>query len=673
MTPTELGTMDTERKSDITNILIIIAVALGLGVYSIATTVVISKDGVGYIERARQFYSDPHSSLRTHHPGYPLLIYATHRFARLFINGSSVFAWIYSAQIVTLVFRLLALVPLYFMGKWLIGSGKGLYAMLILVVLPNPAKMSCEVTREWPYMFFLAVGFMFLLWGARRGAPWTFGLAGLSSGLGYWIRPESGQIIVCGIAWLALIALRPVAGKMTRWKTLAALALFFIGFACSALPYAKCTGTIISPNAERVIRLFSHGPQPGNVNILHDETGETKHYTAGLVWGSVPKALSEIFKAIGENLMWFFLPFLFAGFFYRMRYSAGFEERFLLSVLILVNLAMMVSRYCYIEPHISSRWTLPLVAFTIFYIPTGLQIVAQWLENRRGQSSSTVQKPRLFLILFLAGTAICLPKLLRPAGYDKLSFRAAAKWLNENTSPSDNVTIPDNRIVFYADRQKSTLPNNNGGDPAVYIVRIIKNKDGSQDFEKSVQNLTANSKGNGDTVFSDWMKRFSLKGLIGYWPATSNAEDYSGHSNHGTLRGKAGYAKGKFGQAFALNPATGDYIDCGIAPGLNPENFIAVSAWIYPTKASRGSILSKNGPYFMEMMADRKIRAGTYVGSPPSWAFVTSDSSLSLNSWHHVAMTYDGSVVRHQASCCRQRSLCTWGMGSYHLIITSKE
>jgi len=486
MMPAKLGTMETERRNDINNVLIIIGVALGLGVYLAATTVVISKDGVGYIEQARQFSTDPGSSLTTHHPGYPLLIFAVHKLVSLFMDESSVLTWIYSAQGMTLFFQLLALIPLYFTGKWLVGSNKSFYAVLILVVLPNPAKMGCEVMREWPYMFFLAAGFLFLLWGARRGALWTFGLAGLSSGLGYWIRPECGQIVVYGLTWLILGIFRPAVAKMTRWKSFAASALLLIGFAFPALPYAKYTGNLISPNAERVIRLLSNGAATDNADLPGDETGATNHYTAGLVWRSVQEALGEVFRTTGENTMWFFLPFLFAGFFYRMRCSAGFEERFLLSIFILMNLAMMVARYCYIEAHISNRWTLPLVAFTIFYAPAGLQIAAQWLENRLTLRATTNGKPRLFLTLFLIGTAICLPKLLRPAGYDKRSFRAAATWLNENTREKDTVAVPDTRISFYAEREglmyKESIP-----EEAKFIVRIMEVDDEGHDLSPEVR------------------------------------------------------------------------------------------------------------------------------------------------------------------------------------------
>jgi len=44
-------------RSDIMNLLILVLVATGLGVYLVATTVVISKDGVVYIELAKDFFN----------------------------------------------------------------------------------------------------------------------------------------------------------------------------------------------------------------------------------------------------------------------------------------------------------------------------------------------------------------------------------------------------------------------------------------------------------------------------------------------------------------------------------------------------------------------------------------------------------------------------------------
>jgi len=244
-------------KRDIIHIAILSAIALVIGVYLIATTVLIAKDGVFYIERAQQFASDPVNIIKRHPPGYPFLILIAHKFVSMFSNNSSVFTWIYSAQGVTLLCRLVALAPLYFIGKLLVGSKNSFWALLILILLPYPARIVCDVVREWPYVLFLAVGFFFLLWGAGYGKWWVLGLVGLSSGLGYLIRPESAQLVVYGFLWAALSVFRPKLWGVVRWKTSIALVLLVIGFAIPTAAYMSYTGKIIPPKVNRIMKSFS--------------------------------------------------------------------------------------------------------------------------------------------------------------------------------------------------------------------------------------------------------------------------------------------------------------------------------------------------------------------------------------------------------------------------------
>ena len=61
------------KKKDLSNLVILLAVAAVIGVYLIATTVIISKDGVYYIERARQFADDPVSVIKGHFFGFPTI------------------------------------------------------------------------------------------------------------------------------------------------------------------------------------------------------------------------------------------------------------------------------------------------------------------------------------------------------------------------------------------------------------------------------------------------------------------------------------------------------------------------------------------------------------------------------------------------------------------------
>ena len=133
------------EKRDLVHIAILAAIALVIGVYLLATTVLISQDGVFYIGRAQQFTSDPIKIIKAHPPGYPFLILAAHKCAVLFADDSSVFAWIYAAQSVTLLCRLLALIPLYLTGKLLVGKRDSFLAILILLILPYPAEMGSDV------------------------------------------------------------------------------------------------------------------------------------------------------------------------------------------------------------------------------------------------------------------------------------------------------------------------------------------------------------------------------------------------------------------------------------------------------------------------------------------------------------------------------------------------
>jgi len=479
------------EKRDLVHIAILVAIALVIGVYLIITTVLISKDGVYYIERAQQLPSHPVSIIKTHPPGYPFIIFVAHKFVSLFTDSTSNQTWIYSAQAVTLLCRLIALIPLYFIGKLLVGGKKSFWALLILIFLPYPTKIVCDVVREWPYLLFLATGFFFLLWGAKSGRWWMFGLVGLSSGLGYLIRPESTQLVVYGFLWVSISMFRPKLWDVSRWKHLFALSLLFIGFAIPAVPYMKCTGRIIPPKVNHIMKSFSFNALPDKTEEPKANTIISNYNTAEIVSPDVLKALGEIFKTIGENLMWFFMPALMIGLYYHFRGNAKREELFLITTFVLISVTMMVLRYFYFLHHISQRWSLPLITFTIFYIPVGLRTMGNWLEskfpmNKQANDVSKRETFSWFLVLLLVGICICIPKLFRPIRIEKQGYKDASKWLRENTAPKDMIAIPDSRIAFYAER-KGLKYFKKVPKQAKYAVRIIEGEDEKPQWGSTVQ------------------------------------------------------------------------------------------------------------------------------------------------------------------------------------------
>ena len=170
-TKAESGTKNAERRDDILHVLILVSIALVLGAYLVVTTVLISKDGVTYIGLAERFSNEPLNVIKGRcagYPedlpvGYPFLIFAAHRIGAWFGADSSAIAWTYSAQFLTLLCRVLALIPLYFIGKLLVGAKRSFWAAAILIILPYQAQFASDALRDWPHILFLAAGFVFLL------------------------------------------------------------------------------------------------------------------------------------------------------------------------------------------------------------------------------------------------------------------------------------------------------------------------------------------------------------------------------------------------------------------------------------------------------------------------------------------------------------------------------
>jgi 4-amino-4-deoxy-L-arabinose transferase-like glycosyltransferase len=466
------------EKQDFVHIAILVTIALAIGVYLIATTILINKDGVVYIEQARNFSSNPSSGVRgIYPPGYPFLIYMAHRIVALISNNTSVETWIYSAQSVSLLCRMLCLIPLYFIGKLLVGSRNSYLALLILIFLPYPAEYGSEIVREWPHLFFLATALLFLIYGSIRGNWQMFATAGLFAGIGYIIRPECAQIVLYGILWL-LVGLFIPRPSINRLKAVCLTLILIIGFLIPAISYSIMRGELLPPKLKTVVS--------SNRNY-HIERVEKPAYIASVTPKDILKALGKLTERIGENLMYFFMLPLIIGLYYHFRRPKELlaDGRLFISGLVTLYTAMMLMLHINFG-YMSRRHCMPMIIFTAFYIPTGLLIIADWISRINVTGNENIQKntQKWFFILLTVGILICTAKLPRLANVEMKSYRETAKWLKENTAPAAVIAVPDLRISFYAER-KGVL---NGVDSSSsadikYAVQIGKERD---NFEKSI-------------------------------------------------------------------------------------------------------------------------------------------------------------------------------------------
>jgi 4-amino-4-deoxy-L-arabinose transferase-like glycosyltransferase len=479
----DIGTNQSAKKQDLIYTIILSAVALAIGIYLIATTVLIAKDGVMYIEYAKKLAIDSAKAMRDFPsaPGYSFFICSTNKLIGLFYKETSLESWIISAQCVSLLCKVIATVVLYFVGSLLVGRQMSFWAILILTILPVPAEYGSDALTEWPYIMFLAIGFWLLLLGARFSKWWILGCVGLMAGLGYLIRPECCQLVIYGGAWLLFNLMRP-QNKMSRASVGGALILLLAGFAVIAVPYMRFKGYVFpEQRIGRHAMLMNAG---GDEVIFTDVPGK---YLAALIPAKITGGFGKFANNICEILMYYFAPFLVIGIYHRFRkYNASTPEKFFVSALILLNTALLIWLY-HRYGFISKRHSLPLVSLTIFYVPIGLQVTGDLIGSKLSiikPKPGTIKFNSWFFALLAIGIAICLPKLVKPIRLEKQGYRETAKWLRENTAKEEVIVVPDKRISFYSGRKEVISEDGTTPATAKYVVQIVKTEEEMFGLEK---------------------------------------------------------------------------------------------------------------------------------------------------------------------------------------------
>jgi len=143
-------------------------------------------------------------------------------------------------------------------------------------------------------------------------------------------------------------------------------------------------------------------------------------------------------------------------------------------------------------------------------------------------------------------------------------------------------------------------------------------------------------------------------GLVGYWKFDEGsgitAYDSSGNNNDGTLVNGPSWVNGRVGEALSFD-GVNDYIVVSHSPSLNiTGTTLTLAAWVrpnsfiggpggYPQFVLKGDFLAS---YFLGLTNDGMgfLRGGD--GVPGMGRVIITDDALKLNTWNHVAMTFDG-------------------------------
>jgi chitodextrinase len=128
----------------------------------------------------------------------------------------------------------------------------------------------------------------------------------------------------------------------------------------------------------------------------------------------------------------------------------------------------------------------------------------------------------------------------------------------------------------------------------------------------------------------------------------STLTDLSGNANHGTIASAAWTTAGKFNGALVFN-GTNAAVNVIDSPSLRLTSAMTLEAWVNPatvTSAWRDVIYKGNDNYYlMGTTTNSGIFAGggTFGGAN---ANAYGSTALPINTWSHIAVTYDGTALR---------------------------
>lgn len=444
--------MPTE-KSLLRPLLLLIGISLCLGIYKAATLHCISNDAVGFLQFADQLQTAPGEAIQSgyQHPGFPALILLAEQGLHRLSGPLSLYEKIAAGQSVNLLCRTVA-IGFVFAGFLSFTGRKKAFVMALLVLLiPAYADNGSDVLSDWPNLMFMSIAFFVCLKGLSRPSPGWFLLAGVASGLAYWIRPE-------GLMWVAVAAVfgaLQILRTSQKGKWLACLCLMILAAGVITAPYMYYKGAIFP---KKNIGTFSGAPDDSVLSADAVDRTARSPDALGRKRPPQPNRVSPGFRDKLVRSAWALPHFAIKSFnalfllsiplaAIVIRQLASFRRRRkqdqLLALFIGFWLLVMIWLYGR-TGYMSDRHLMPMLVFACAWLDKGLLLLALLCCRQ--------QVRRNAVILLVLCTVIFIPKLIRTIRPEKAVYKQAGRWLSENTPEDAQLAVFDNRIGFYAQR-----------------------------------------------------------------------------------------------------------------------------------------------------------------------------------------------------------------------------
>jgi hypothetical protein len=473
--------------TDLRWLLLLLVLVAGLRTWQVTHTEVLARDSVGYILIAwRLEHEDWRSVLPSvnQHPGYPLAIVPLAAAVRAFYPDDPVHVMHLAAQLADVLFSLLLIFPVYYLGKELFDRRVGFWAVVLLQCLPATGRLMVDGLSEPVFLFFAVGGLCCACRGLRTGRPAWFAGAGLLGALAYLTRVEGALVVAStGLVLLAFPALG--RWKRTWWSWTASLGTLVVSALVVAGPYmATIQHYTVKPIKQHIATdVVPHwsprteprtgldrSPLPWAIWL----TGETltPHDRA---WWALKAIRIEVMKA---TLYVLWLPALLGLVLFRDRLwrVPGVWVPVTLSVVLLG----LLYRVALVMGYLSERHLLLVIVLCLYPAVATVAALVGWLSDRIPILRS---RAALVTLVVLAGLAVApLPRTLATLHGDRRGFRLAGEWINHHAEPGDEVVDPYAWAAFYAGQTfLEAKPHLPAAHPAVTWVVLEENGKSNHD------------------------------------------------------------------------------------------------------------------------------------------------------------------------------------------------
>ncbi len=375
-----------------------------------------------------------------------------------------------SGRLVSLIFSLMTIFPLYFLVKKIFNSEIAFIGCMFFAIHPYFARFSVDVLKD-PLYFYLFMSSIWLGWEAlEENRLYLFLVVGIFGGLTYLTRPDGLEIFLVMVGWILLYRLPQL--RRDYVKRIWAISLLCTSIFLFAVPYIihihKTTGRWTISRTKHISVLLGQEKDMaqkylGKAANLAEKASHraTNRLLAALIY-LLRKSQKTFHPILGLLLL--------VGWMARKPITYRKGELYLLSFFILhvIVLYLFLLNYSLwdrgqlVGSHFSGRHLLPLVILSFSWVGVGFSIthdkIANWVAMRRPNLYSNVHQ-KVFVVLLVIFFVSVLPKTLKIVRSEKIGRREAGIWIKRDMKSKPTIITSMPRVAYYAHGELIHVPS----------------------------------------------------------------------------------------------------------------------------------------------------------------------------------------------------------------------